>query len=811
MFVDYSRRSRRTDEPHPYKQQKRNLPTSDVDSDVEVEMALFGSNATTSTANKTYLTVPSAPARKVSQRISGSRHDFDDFLSSDIELELERSFASTMSLNSPPRDPLSLTPEDKHQDYAPMDISPAPPRVLAPRNQGNFLDAKPVAAHPKSADMSSASRLFGRDMSNGNESISKANSGTNNGSKRLQRSALPMEWMASAGPQRNENLSAEPHDLSSSPPASDVMDVDSPFVPAFAGSDVPRSVAPTTSAFNLGRNSFFDTVPAPAATAEDFGDFFYGRISPSRLAQHAKDYDYLASVADVSDSPLQPFPKKRRSTSPESQLPHTHEHVFDEADGLSSSPAPASSPSVSRLERIASFAHQKPMLGGLGGPFSFNANKKRTRRPALSAVVVPSEASTDFLQSAYPSTNEENDSGVSGRFHAPPARRAFSAMLPPSISDRSFSEEGSSFEHDGPDMSSPAQAYTKRQHVKTIRRRDGTDDFRPLTGLQSSRNSEQHEDWGLQKAERDTPRSKYLQAGPGFGGFGDNEALGKLLPCHRVKEDGLMRITCETLDALLDGVYDDQIASYVIVDCRFDYEYNGGHIPGAINMNTTAGVEELLLGMNAHKPTPSISGDDTRKTVLVFHCEFSVKRAPTFAKHLRSKDRAMNNHVYPKIHFPEVYVLEGGYCQYFQEFGGRCQPPAYVTMDDPHYAASRKEDLDQFRKGKFGRTKSYAYGEGKIPSLAPHQPRRNTAPSGGTNALFAAANAARTRRGGSGSGKCGLQTLHEDGSPAHHSEDEDTDLGDSPCPPPSKGMPFKGKKIGRLVKAASYGPARMGY
>ena len=36
---------------------------------------------------------------------------------------------------------------------------------------------------------------------------------------------------------------------------------------------------------------------------------------------------------------------------------------------------------------------------------------------------------------------------------------------------------------EGPDMSSPAaQAYAKRQSMRTLRRRDGTEDFRPLTG-----------------------------------------------------------------------------------------------------------------------------------------------------------------------------------------------------------------------------------------------------------------------------------------------------------------------------------------
>jgi len=83
------------------------------------------------------------------------------------------------------------------------------------------------------------------------------------------------------------------------------------------------------------------------------------------------------------------------------------------------------------------------------------------------------------------------------------------------------------------------------------------------------------------------------------------------------------------LDHLLDGKYDSQMSSFQVIDCRFDYEYDGGHIPGAVNINTTAALEEMLLGGNTSKPVPSISGDGPRKKVLVFHCEFSMKRAPT--------------------------------------------------------------------------------------------------------------------------------------------------------------------------------------
>ena len=79
----------------------------------------------------------------------------------------------------------------------------------------------------------------------------------------------------------------------------------------------------------------------------------------------------------------------------------------------------------------------------------------------------------------------------------------------------------------------------------------------------------------------------------------------------------------------MDGVYDGQIENYIIIDCRFEYEHNGGHIPGSINLNTNDAIEEYLL--SSDKPTSSRSGDGVRKTILVFHCEFSVKRAPTLS------------------------------------------------------------------------------------------------------------------------------------------------------------------------------------
>ena len=163
----------------------------------------------------------------------------------------------------------------------------------------------------------------------------------------------------------------------------------------------------------------------------------------------------------------------------------------------------------------------------------------------------------------------------------------------------------------------------------------------------------------------------------------------------------------------------------------------------------------------------------------------------------------MNNHNYPRIHYPEVYILEGGYCGYFKVSGHRCDPPNYVTMDDPNHATARREDLDQFRKAKFGRHKSYAYGDNKTSVSQLAQPRRATAP----NPLFAVAAAAvRSRRTGSIS----LGTLQEDANTTLDGdhEDTDTDIGDSPCPPPNKTAMLKSKKPLRpLVRSETFNPS----
>lgn len=81
--------------------------------------------------------------------------------------------------------------------------------------------------------------------------------------------------------------------------------------------------------------------------------------------------------------------------------------------------------------------------------------------------------------------------------------------------------------------------------------------------------------------------------------------------------DSLPRISQDTMVRVLNGQYDQVYDDTVVVDCRFEYEYSGGHIQGASNYNDKEELAQELF------KAPSKS-----TTLLIFHCEYSAHRAP---------------------------------------------------------------------------------------------------------------------------------------------------------------------------------------
>ncbi|CAH1642601.1 unnamed protein product [Spodoptera littoralis] len=155
------------------------------------------------------------------------------------------------------------------------------------------------------------------------------------------------------------------------------------------------------------------------------------------------------------------------------------------------------------------------------------------------------------------------------------------------------------------------------------------------------------------------------------------------LPLTEGDHSDLKSISCDTLAGLLRGEFDSVISDFQIIDCRYPYEFEGGHIVNAINYYTPSQIMTLV-----NKPEPPKKDG---RSILVFHCEFSIERGPKLSRFLRSSDRAKNKDRYPFLSYPEIYLLYGGYQAFHRSQPDLCAPFGYTPMRDPKHAQSLKE------------------------------------------------------------------------------------------------------------------------
>ncbi|GAC95630.1 hypothetical protein PHSY_003206 [Pseudozyma hubeiensis SY62] len=490
-----------------------------------------------------------------------------------------------------------------------------------------------------------------------------------------------------------------------------------------------------------------DSNPSPSPSMNSLSGtmagYFYDPLSPEKLGSRhgmppvdgpnllAAMSSEAASPSLVSSppesSPCTRMPPPKRTTS-------LGARTFERANTMAVVP------------RAASGSSSGSGVGALRTTLGKRANPY-VKRPSLTN-------DQSAVKSAYPVLGISGQTNRVARPTAPAPRRCLSAFDHSSVlggpassklsaNDRSVSVDSPvSPDRRRPPFSghsemasangSPIAPAMRARTRPNFLRRGSKDDSSPLaygTGMKrsSSRGNESMVD---DLALADPAYANSPASAESLPGFGTSEKEGKVLPCFNVKDDGLMRITPQTMTNLLAGKYANAIMSYQVVDCRFGYEYEGGHIPGAINLSTIERVVDHFLkpGQGRHAngqqlPPRSQSGKadqfgNRRKHVLVFHCEFSCKRAPSMALALRQADRGLA-HDYPNCHFPEIYILQGGYCNFFQSYANLCEPQQYICMDDPRFLAKRSAELHGFRK-QFSRHRSFTYGEGKRQAQIQH-------------------------------------------------------------------------------------------
>uniref|UniRef100_A0A2K5CRG0 M-phase inducer phosphatase n=1 Tax=Aotus nancymaae TaxID=37293 RepID=A0A2K5CRG0_AOTNA len=151
------------------------------------------------------------------------------------------------------------------------------------------------------------------------------------------------------------------------------------------------------------------------------------------------------------------------------------------------------------------------------------------------------------------------------------------------------------------------------------------------------------------------------------------------LPTVSGKHQDLKYVSPETVAALLLGKFQGLIEKFYVIDCRYPYEYLGGHIQGALNLYSQ---EELF---NFFLKKPIVPLDTQKRIIIVFHCEFSSERGPRMCRSLREEDRSLNQ--YPALYYPELYILKGGYRDFFPEYTELCEPQSYCPMHHQDHKA----------------------------------------------------------------------------------------------------------------------------
>lgn len=169
-----------------------------------------------------------------------------------------------------------------------------------------------------------------------------------------------------------------------------------------------------------------------------------------------------------------------------------------------------------------------------------------------------------------------------------------------------------------------------------------------------------------------------------------------ILPCTTsIKHNDLNVITKDTLIKVLDGKFDAEIDKLFIIDSRYPYEFEGGHIRNAENVYTKEKIIEMFLE-NREGLLSEVKSSSSRKekrVVIIFHCEFSSERGPSLLRFLRNMDRTANRDAYPKLFYPELYLLEGGYKAFYEQYADYCDPKTYKPMLHEDHV----QDLKHFR------------------------------------------------------------------------------------------------------------------
>ncbi|KAK8852519.1 m-phase inducer phosphatase [Tritrichomonas musculus] len=120
----------------------------------------------------------------------------------------------------------------------------------------------------------------------------------------------------------------------------------------------------------------------------------------------------------------------------------------------------------------------------------------------------------------------------------------------------------------------------------------------------------------------------------------------------------------------------------VILDARFEYEHKGGKIMGALNITSLSSMIKVF-----QKYMDEI--ENGKSICIVIHCEYSSIRGPKLYDLFREYDRNIHISEYPKLSYPNLFLLEGGYKKFFNLHPELCRGQ-YISMYDNNFVRNNE-------------------------------------------------------------------------------------------------------------------------
>jgi hypothetical protein len=196
----------------------------------------------------------------------------------------------------------------------------------------------------------------------------------------------------------------------------------------------------------------------------------------------------------------------------------------------------------------------------------------------------------------------------------------------------------------------------------------------------------------------------------------------QLTSSKSLRSPELQTISCQATAKLIAQT---PTTDFLVIDCRYDYEFKGGHIKEALNILCPEELEKIFF-TNKHLLYNPQYIEDLKKDLqgtlakekeiyensspenlkkklpmIIFHCEFSQKRGPRAHRLLRNRDREINYKNFPHMDYPEVFLLDGGYCNFYPQFPEFCEG-GYLRMVDKNFSSefSQSNSSDKRSWGK---------------------------------------------------------------------------------------------------------------